>query len=133
MARHADPAELARLKGADKANPSRIPTNVPKSEQPLGEPPDHIQKDEVAAKFWADTVLASPKGVLTGADREMLTIACELVSARRKYGIGGENGVPIAVVNATISILARFGLSPSDRRSLGTNEPPAGANAFDKF
>ena len=40
MGRHKKPLELARLSGADKKNPQRYRKKIPKSEFPLGEPPD---------------------------------------------------------------------------------------------
>ena len=128
MGRHAKPDEVKRLTGAHKAHPARFPDFVPKSVQPIGNCPEHL--DELGREFWNHVVLCAPKDVLTGMEREVLTIAADLHSLRRRKGV---DELPASKISLMIQCYARLGMSPADRQQLGTNEPPAGANEFDAF
>jgi hypothetical protein len=86
--------------------------------------------DEFAKTFWHHVVACAPKDVLTGLDREVLSIACELHSLRRRKTV---DEVPASKISLMISCCARLCMSPADRQKLGTNEPPSGPNEIDVF
>jgi phage terminase small subunit len=124
MARHPQPDELARLKGADKKNPQRYSATVPKSDLPLGNAPDHMS--EAASACWFELSSMAIPGTMTGADRVMLEVLSNLLAEYRT------SPVDFAVGKYThlISSLARFGMSPSDRNKLGVDKPGEQDNPF---
>lgn len=126
MGRHSLPNEIHQRKGSTKVNPGRFPTTVPKSRQSLGDCPGWF--DDYAKEFWTHVVACAPRNVLTGMDREILSVACELHSLWRTKGI---EAVPAAKIALLISCCARLGMSPADRTRLGTNESNSGENEFD--
>src|SRR5690606_10751827 len=81
MARHAQPREVAELKGATRKNPQRYRKTPPACEQPLGTAPDHM--GEHAKACWFEIETYAPSGVLRGADRLLLEIASELLAEFR--------------------------------------------------
>lgn len=124
MARHAQPRELAALKGADKKNPQRYRTAPPKSGLPLGSAPDHLTEAQRACWFELESYALA--GVLTGADRAMMELASKLLAESR------ENWVDFSAARMghLVGILARLGLSPADRQKLGTTGSEE-SNPFD--
>ena len=124
MARHAQPRELAALKGADRKNPQRYRKDAPKSQMPLGNAPDHLT--ETQRGCWFELQSYAVEGVLTGADRAMMELASKLLAESR------ENWVDFSAARMghLVGILARLGLSPADRQKLGTEKAPDG-NPFD--
>ena len=124
MARHAQPRELASLKGADRKNPQRYRKDAPKSHMPLGNAPDHLT--ETQSGCWFELQSYALDGVLTGADRAMMELASKLLAESR------ENWVDFSAARMghLVGILARLGLSPADRQKLGTEKAPDG-NPFD--
>ena len=110
MARHRQPLEKAKLKGAVHANPQRYPDFVPKSKKPLGECPPELSPE--ARKFWEHVLDVAPSEILTGADTQMLRTTCELVSYVNEKGV---EDVPAAKIALMIGCLARMGFSPADR------------------
>ncbi|KAB7769353.1 hypothetical protein [Xanthomonas maliensis] len=126
MARHKQPDELARLKGADKQNPQRYKRQVPKSKAALGKAPDHLSPEAISA--WKELEKHALPGVLTGADRFVMEVAASLLAEFR-------NSPPdfkAAKYSHLIGCFARLGLSPADRQKLGTEKPPE-ENAFNEF
>ena len=73
MARHAQPRQVAELKGADKKNPQRYRLEPPKTALPLGTAPEHMT--DAAKAVWFELETYAPNGVLAGADRLMLETA----------------------------------------------------------
>jgi len=126
MARHAQPREVAELKGATRRNPQRYRKESPKSEQPLGLAPEHLSPG--AKALWFEIENLAPRGVLTGADRLTLEILAELLSewreSPREFAVGKYTHL--------IGCLARLGMSPADRQKLGMEKAKEG-NAFDDF
>jgi len=126
MARHAQPREVAQLKGATRHDPQRYRKEPPKSAQPLGGAPDHLSAG--AKTVWFEIEALAPSGVLTGADRFTLEVVSELMAEwreePRKFAIG--KYTPL------IGCLARLGMSPADRQKLGMEKAKEG-NAFDDF
>ena len=126
MARIPQPREVAKLKGSDKLNPQRYTGEVPKCSMPVGDAPEDML--EGAQAVWFEICTFAPSGVITGADRFMLEMASNLLAEYR------DDPVEFAVgkYGHLISLLARFGLSPSDRNKLAM-EPPKEANPFEQM
>ena len=124
MAQHQQPRELAELKGADKKNPQRYTTTIPKSALPLGDPP--VYMDEAGQACWFEISTLCIPGTMTGSDRFMLEIASNLLAEYR------ESPREFKAMKYThlVGVLARFGLSPSDRNKLGVDKPDPKANTF---
>ena len=126
MARHAQPVELAKLKGADKKHPERYRKEVPVSDHALGSAPEHL--NEAAKAVWFEIETYALKGVLTGSDRFVMEIASTLIAEYRS----NPPDFKAAKYGHMVSCLARLGLTPADRQKLGTAKPAEG-NAFDEF
>ena len=126
MARHAQPREVAALKGAPRRNPQRYRTEPPAVSMPLGQAPEHMS--EAARAVWFEVQTYAPVGVLKGADRLMLEVGANLVAEYR------EDPKAFAVGKYThlVGFLARLGMSPADRQKLGTEKKPD-AGDFDDF
>ena len=127
MARHAQPNELAKLKGADKVNPGRYRKNIPKSKLPLGNPPDHLS--DAAAECWFELSALALPGVLTGADRIVLEVASNYLAAyRTAWATPIEDGrrvcpFPSNHMAHLRGAMAEMGFSPSSRTKLGVESP----------
>lgn len=117
MARHKQPAEVAKFKGADKKNPQRYRQESVKGEGDVGEAPIHLQGS--ARLAWKELCSQSLKGVLTGSDRIILEVTANLLAEYRA------NPTEFAVGKYThlIGNLARLGLTPSDRQKFGLEKP----------
>jgi phage terminase small subunit len=117
MARHAQPREVARLKGADKKDPQRYRGEAPKRDMPLGNAPAQLSED--AAACWFELQSLALPGVMTGADRIMFEVASNLMAEYRR------DPVEFAVGKYAhlIGLLARFGMSPADRQKLAVEKP----------
>lgn len=126
MARHAQPREVAELKGATRKNPQRYRNDPPVSDLPLGEAPGHLTEAEAACWFELETY--APRGVLKGADRLLLEMTSVLLSEFRDH----KRDFSAAKFSQLVSCLARLGMSPADRQKLGATKPADG-NEFDEF
>ncbi len=113
MARHAQPRELADLKGAAVKNPQRYRNEVPKSALPLGEPPGRMSDDGKAC--WFEISSFALEGVLAGADRFILEITSNLWAEYIADPVGFQG----QKYTHMIGCFARMGFSPSDRTKLG--------------
>jgi hypothetical protein len=135
MGRHSQPDEIAKLKGADKHNPQRYRNIVPKSGWPLGEPPAEMS-DEAQACWFEISAKAIP-GVLTFSDTILLEMASDLLAEYRLVrAVPFEDrpkGMRFHSTDKTILIglLARFGMSPSDRTKLGIEKPKDDGDDFE--
>ena len=110
------PIEKAQLTGADRRHPERHRNEVPKSDAPLGDAPDHMREE--AKQCWFELAALAIPGVLTGADRIMMEAAANHLADYRK----NPSEYPTTRLNQFILILARFGMSPSDRTKLGVSK-----------
>ena len=117
MARHPQPLELVRLKGADKHDPQRYAGTEPKSTLPLGDAPALTPH---AALCWDELSACAVPGVLTGSDRQILEIAANLLAEYRR----SPEDFAIGKYTHLIGSLARLGMSPSDRAKLRVAEDP---------
>jgi phage terminase small subunit len=126
MARHAQPVELAKLKGADKIHPERYRKTPPRLEQVLGNAPDHLSED--AKAVWFEMQAYCLPGVMTAADRLLFEMTSTLYAEYRR----DPEGFAIGKYGPLIGNLARFGLSPADRQKLGMATAEK-SNPFDEF
>ena len=122
MARHQQAREMAELKGATKVNPERYRSVIPKSNRPLGDYPKKRTTDPV--ECWNELAAMSIPGVLTGSDRIMMEVLADLLADYRK----DSTKFASSKMTHLISIMARFGMSASDRNKLGVTKPDPGAN-----
>src|SRR5690606_19018264 len=118
MSRHAQPRELAELKGATRKHPERYRKEPPAVEQPLGTAPAHLT--EAAKAVWFEIEAYAPKGVLKGADRATLEVPSNLLAEYRE----SPKEFAIGKYTHLIGCLARLGMSPADRQKLGAEKPP---------
>ena len=126
MTRHAQPRELAELKGALRVHPERYRKETPKHQSPLGGIPEHL--GEKAKAVWFEIEAYSLPGVLTAADRLTFETLVNLVSEYRE----DPASFPTARIQAMLACLGRLGMSPADRQKLGVAKQPEG-NKFDDF
>lgn len=128
---HPKPIEVARLTGATDKNPARYRNRAkaPKPAAGLGAVPDYLTS--AATVVWLETVPGMVDGVLTVADRIAWCSLCEL-EAERREAPRDFSGAKFA---SLISLLARFGMTPSDRAKVSVtddnNDKPA--NPFGEF
>lgn len=125
MGRHRQSHELAKVNGAARNHPERYRNVPPKSQHPLGTAPKHLDAKERAA--WAELAKHAPKGVLVGSDRAMVEVASVLIAQFR----GEKHGIASAKLGCLISTLAKLGLSPTARQSLGVAPGNASFNDDD--
>jgi hypothetical protein len=112
MARHKQPDELARLKGAHKNHPERYRGEIPKSTLPIGDPPGRMSPE--AQKAWHELAAYVVPGVLTGADRPIFEVLANLFAEYWEKPAK----FPSSRLPHLVGIAARFGLTPSDRIKL---------------
>lgn len=116
MARHAQPRELAELKGLDKKNPQNYRREVPKSGLPLGDAPEHMT--DAARDCWREISMHVIDGVLTGADRYIMEIVSNLLAEYRSNPVEFQS----TKYGHMISCFARLGMSPADRQKVGVEK-----------
>lgn len=126
MARHAQPREVAALKGATRRNPQRYRKEPPATDMPLGDAPPHM--GDAARACWFEISTYAPRGVLKGADRLMLELTSNLLAEYRQ----SPTDFAVGKYTHLIGCLARLGMSPADRQKLGT-EKPKEENEFNAF
>lgn len=126
MPRHAQPREVAALKGADRKNPQRYRKQPPKAEAPLGAMPDWLTTE--ARVVWFELEAYALPGVLTAADRLVMAALAELQAEFR----ANPREMSAARIGQMVGLMGRLGLSPADRQKLGTEKKEAG-NPFDEF
>lgn len=111
MARPRTPTNVLELRGAFKKDPQRKRKNEPK---PTGEIGAHSLGTTNPSEIWDELVAACAPNVLTVSDRIALEIAVEYMSQFRKDPANYSN----ERVRLLISLLAKFGMTPSDRAKL---------------
>jgi hypothetical protein len=101
------PTEL--LQAADTFRPDRHAQRqvAPKSELPIGDPPDHLAPADAAA--WREFVANCPTGLLTSGDRWILELAARLVTKSRRDGLAS------AETGHLRALLAELATTPASR------------------
>lgn len=130
MARPRKPTKILELNGAFKNHPKRgrARANEPVPNGPLGEAPSYLRGREKA--LWSELASIVPSGVLTIADRWLVEVACGLIYKRRRFGIGGRDGVTTGELSQLIQCLARMGMTPADRSKISVPKAPDTSNPF---
>ena len=118
------PIELARLKGAHRKDPARYNKDIPKSDAPLGDPPEHL--GDAAVKVWRELCDICLPGVLTDADRIAVEALAELLAEFRSNPVDFQT----SRLNAMIKILSSLGMTPVDRTRLGVAKKKKDENPF---
>jgi len=113
MGRPKTPISKAILTGARDRNPQRYRGEAPKSDYPVGNPPDSMPRD--VKMIWPEILEQCADGVMTAGERIMLELACYLIYEFR--AMPGE--FPSAKMTNLRGILGSFGLAPSNRHKLG--------------
>lgn len=125
MARHAQPREVAELKGSISKDPQRYKGDPVKSELPLGDAPKHMSGS--GQECWFEISTYSIPGVLTCADRISLELASELLAQFRLDPLE----FPTTKIAQLVGLLARFGMTPTDRQKLSIDKPKAEDDDFE--
>lgn len=115
MARPRTPSNVLELRGAFTKNPQRRRKGEPKPTGEIGSySPGSIGKEDI----WNELVSNCPPNVLTNSDRLALEIAVEYLHQFRTnpFSCSSER------VKTLINLLARFGMTPSDRAKLSLPE-----------
>lgn len=111
MARPRTPSNVLELRGSFKKDPQRKRKNEPK---PTGEVGKLTMGSTDPKEIWDELVTACAPNVLTVSDRIALEIAVEYMSQFRK----DPANYPNERVRILISLLSKFGMTPSDRAKL---------------
>lgn len=137
MARPRTPTNILKLKGADKKNPARMKDreNEPVDPNPIGDPPEHLNKHEKAA--WHEIISTTMPGVLVRSDRIALEMAaCLLTKLRGQKRIRNSRGKMVidrpgpADKTQFFRYLSHFGMMPADRARISIPKEPE-KNPFD--
>lgn len=126
MARPRTPTNVLDARGAFKKNPQRARPDEPESTEDVGDPPESFDADQRAA--WNEFVKTCHVGVLGKADRIALEIASVLLADFRFNPVG----MPAAKLARLDSMIARFGMTPSDRSKVKVPKKEA-VNPFAKL
>lgn len=126
MGRHKQPLELAEIKGLVAHNPQRYTKEPVKNAMPLGQPPDHLSKE--AKRTWFELEAMVPAGVLTYAERAIMEILSNLLVEYRKDPPAFPSGKYVHL----IGMMARLGMTPTDRQKIGVEKSPQ-ADPMDEF
>jgi hypothetical protein len=127
MARHRLPTSVLEASGAFDHDPQRREAreNEPVPSGPLGDPP--LGFDDGQRVVWEELACQAAPGVLTIADRILVEMGARLITRLRR-------GEPLkaAEQNLILSILARMGMTPSDRSRIAA-PPPEKEHSEDTF
>lgn len=115
MARPRTPSNVLELRGSFKKDPQRKRKNEPKAEGDIGK---FSNGPITSEEIWNELISACPANVLTGSDRMALEIAVEYMRQFRS----DPTGCPAERVKTLINLLARFGMTPSDRAKLSIQD-----------
>lgn len=109
------PTNIKALRGTlrkDRTNP-----HEPKPRGEIGDPPDHLS--EAARACWSELVEHMPPGVAFDSDRLSLELAACLLAEFR----ADPAGFMAAKLTRLHSLLASFGMTPSDRSRVAVADP----------
>jgi phage terminase small subunit len=116
------PTATLKARGSFIKHPERkrARKNEPQPTGELGDPPEHLDRDE--KKAWKYVAALVPPGVAANRDRiAMEEIACLLVSCRRKRATSAER-------NLLRGYLRDFGMTPADSSRVAAQKPEAPKN-----
>lgn len=133
MGRPRTPTNILEARGAFKKNPgrARARANEPEVRAPVGGPPEgwveqakHNMRYAEYVALWKEICASAPAGVLTVADRPLVELYC-----RKMYSVRRDLDPRASDVGQIVSILAKFGMTPSDRSRVYGTPKPGGTSA----
>ncbi len=119
MPRPPKPRHMKVLQGTFRKDRTK---NEPNPTDPLGDPPDHLMPEQ--AECWREIADTCADRVLTYADRIAVEIAAGLLANYRSDPLFSHRRLGLL-----ITLLARFGMTPSDRGKISLPGKPT-RNAF---
>lgn len=136
MARPRTPSNVLEMRGAYKKDPQRRRKDEPEAVAGIGHAPSYFEPDQVSA--WDEIVGRCHAGVLCDADGLAVEQAALLLSMSRKPIVvlpNGEMSKPMRSSDRVmlIGLLARFGMTPSDRSKVAGAKKEEPANPFAKL
>jgi hypothetical protein len=115
MGRPTQPSAISDMKGYYLKHPERKPVGEPAVTKPLGGPPKHLTEDE--KKLWREFAKLCPPGVAKFSDRWAVERLVLLMEKQRK------NTITVSEAGQLDHLLARFGMTPSDRAKVSVERP----------
>lgn len=106
------PQALREIQGTAKDHPGRQNKEQPVPVRGIG--PNHSSLTEYESAIWDEVVGISYAGVLGEADRIALEMMCRLIAEMRL----NFEGMTAAKITQLSQLLARFGMTPSDRTKI---------------
>lgn len=119
MGRPRTPSNILDARGAFDKNPNRRRVDEPEPNGDIGDPPERFNAAERAA--WAEIIGACTQGVFCQSDRIAVEVAAVLLAMFR----ADPAGIPAAKLVRLDSLLARFGMTPSDRSKVSAPKAKA--------
>lgn len=119
MGRPRTPSNILDARGAFDKNPNRRRVDEPEPNGDIGEPPERLTEDQRAA--WSEIVSTCANGVLCQSDRIAVEVAAVLLAMFR----ADPSGIPGAKLARLDSLMARFGMTPSDRSKVSAPKAKA--------
>ena len=112
MGRPATPTKVHELNGAYKAHPERKNHDEPDIEELDSTPPKYF--NDLQCKYFYDLIDRSLKGVGGKSDYYLFTTGAVLLAEMEDL----EGKLPTPRIGQLISVLAKLGMTPSDRAGL---------------
>ena len=112
MARPRKPTNVLQMKGAFKKNPGRKRASEPVPTGGIGPAPEALSKRQ--RTIWDEIVAICPPGVLGNTDRIALEALVRLLEEFRHNYVE----FPGSRMSQLVSLMGRFGLTPSDRSKI---------------
>lgn len=119
MGRPRTPSNILDARGAFDKNPNRRRVDEPEPNGEIGEPPTRFNAAELVA--WSEIVSTCAAGVFCKSDRLAVEVAAVLLAMFRE----DPAGIPAAKLARLDSLMARFGMTPSDRSKVSAPKAPA--------
>ncbi|MDB5937533.1 MAG: hypothetical protein JWQ01_4877 [Massilia sp.] len=119
MGRPRTPSNILDARGAFNKNPNRRRVDEPEPNGEIGDAPERFTEDERTA--WAEIVGTCAAGVFCKSDRIAIEVASVLLAMFR----ADPAGIPGAKLARLDSLMARFGMTPSDRSKVSAPKPAA--------
>lgn len=127
MARPRTPTNVLEMRGAYKKDPQRRRNYEPEAVEGIGPAPDYFTPEQADA--WNVIISQCHAGVLCQADGIAVEIAAVLLANFRADPLE----MPAAKLARLDSLLARFGMTPSDRSKVAGAKKEEPANPFAKL
>lgn len=117
MARNRTPTSILDAKGAFAKNPNRARPNEPTTDQPIGNPPSYLSKEE--KKIWKERVKQAIPGVLKFSDRTAFELLVRLDNTMRN----DRANMKVSEMSLLVSLCSKFAMTPADRSKVNVEQP----------